>query len=244
MPLPERAVEVLTPVGPHAPATYWRRRALLLAPIMALFLILATCMATANGDSDDKAQSVKRTSDGKPLPKIQDGSKEHPFYPVKEDQAAAVPAAAAPAAAPAPAPQPAPAVPPSPAGPAACADTDVAVTISTEHGKYPTGSRIKVKLAIKNTTDHECRRDIGAGQQEVFAQLNGQRIWSSDDCSTNKDAAEYTFKAGESKAYWVVWPGMTSAPGCPAASKATAGQYQIQGRVGSANSTPINVTLQ
>ena len=54
-----------------------------------------------------------------------------------------------------------------------------------------------------------------------------------------------TLAPGEAVDEVVNWPRRTSKPGCPSpAGTAKPGQYQLNGRAGTASSTPVDFTLQ
>lgn len=230
------------PVGPLPAAVYWRRRAIIAAPLLAILLTLATCMVRADGSTSTSDTPTKRSKQqGADVPEVQDGTKEHPFYPVPGPAPDAAgeqtvePAAASTVDTP----------PPAPAGPGECSDGDLSVQVSPSHRSYPVGSRLKVQLTIKNVGDQECRRDVGAGAQEVTAHGSGALVWSTDHCSTDSSADEKLLRAGEELTFWVVWTGNGSSAGCPSGQpRVSPGEYEVYGRVGSAVSQPAAVTLK
>jgi hypothetical protein len=75
------------PVGPLPSAIYWRRRLVLGGILLVALVLLATCVAKGGSDGDSDASKPKGTGQhgetpAPDVPKIQDGSAEHPFYPV------------------------------------------------------------------------------------------------------------------------------------------------------------------
>lgn len=207
--------------GPLDPAVYWRRRALVGVPILILLLILATCAVKAAGSGDDDSA---KTGKDKVAAKSQ---------PQPSPSTTPVPAPAA--------QNPAPAQPPTP-----CADTDLSVTAALAHQRYPTNSKLPVKISVTNTSGKACNRDVGAGQQEVLVKGSGDvRIWSSDDCVNDPTSDARTLQPNEKRTYWVTWDSRTSAPGCAANTTGLAqpGSYQIVTRFGTKFSAPITVNL-
>ncbi|NUS73067.1 MAG: hypothetical protein HOQ05_06625 [Corynebacteriales bacterium] len=232
------------PVGPLSPTIYWRRRAIVVALGVFLLVAVLTAVAFAGGDSkeNDKEATVQKA--GQTVPKIQDGSKEHPFYPVPGPSPDASNSEPAPEAQQPPSQESAAPVV-TPTGPTICADGDLKIEVVPAHTNYPVGSRLKIKLVITNTSAGECVRDIGAGAQEVWANGGNDRVWSTDHCSADRSTQESPIAAGESLSYWVVWDGLTSAEGCTGAgTKVSPGDYQLQGRLGSATSEPVTVSLK
>lgn len=227
------------PVGPLPPEVYWRRRVVLAAILLVPLLIFTTCAVRGDDEKSGggKKSSASEPGQQEPPPEVQDGSREHPWYPEKgappdgqqvtdvESAAAVQPEVAAP--------------PPNPQ----CADSELTVEAIPEHGRYPAGSRLKIKLVITNSSDRDCLRDVGSAQQEMMAQVNGQVVWSSDHCATGGAGDERTLKSGERLEFWVVWAGESSAPGCGAAGRVAAGDYAIVARLGSLLSQPATVSL-
>ena len=208
--------------GPLDPAVYWRRRALVGVPILILLFVLATCAVKAAGSGD--GDSAKTGKD-----KVATKSQPQPSPSPSPSPVAQVPAAQNPASAPAP-----------------CADTDLSVTAALAHQRYPTSSKLPVKVSVTNTSGKACVRDVGAGQQEVLVKGAGDtRIWSSDDCTNDPTSDARTLQPNEKRMYWVTWDSRTSAPGCASTSTGLAqpGAYQVVTRFGTKFSAPINVTL-
>ncbi|MGH3545279.1 MAG: hypothetical protein ACRDPW_05080 [Mycobacteriales bacterium] len=218
--------------GPLDPALYWRRRAVVGVPILILLLALATCAVTAGG-SDTDTSKTNSARQSKPAP-----------TPAPSSAPASTPATTPPSS---PAPSsPSPAVSPTPTqppGPVECTDNDLSVTVSLAHQKYPTKSKLPVKLSVANTSGKPCIRDVGAEQQEVQVFAGDKRLWSSDDCTDDHSTDKRTLAPNEKLTSWVTWNSTTSAPGCQQSSAAAAGTYQVTGRIGGKTSAPVIVTL-
>ena len=234
-------------VGPLPPAVYWRRRAIVAAPILVLLFTLSMCVVSASGSAGSAGpkENLKtiakatptRTASPSPSMSGDMGSRANPYLPGVGVTTSPIPPQPSTIA---PAPPPPTTVPPI-----ACADADLSVTTTLEHQSYPVGSRLKIKIVIANKSNKPCFRDLGAGQQEVFVKNGDQRIWSSDDCSNNRAQDVRTLAAGDSRTYWVAWTGYTSAPQCPSGqSRAQAAKYQVYGRLGGLHSAPFQLALK
>ncbi len=218
--------------GPLDPAVYWRRRAVVGAPIVIVLLALATCSFTADDSGEDTSKTAKESvrKEATPTPSLKPSSTPTTAPPTGEPPAQSAN----------PATSPSPAQPP---GPTDCADNDLSVTVSLAHQKYPTKSKLPVRLSVTNTSGKPCIRDVGAGQQAVLVSSGDKRIWSSDDCTGDRSADKRLLSVNEKRAYWVTWNSTNSEPGCKQSSDVGAGTYQVVGTIGGKTSTPVNVTL-
>ena len=186
-------------VGPLPSAVYWRRRAIVAVPVVAVLATFAACAVTGGGGDGGQAALVATTpSDSastiSPSPTesadtYQDGSTAHPYMqtgPPPESPSAAAPAASQVSSAPAPAPSAAPTSPtpsPTPAGPVSCTDKDLSLIAATGAPAYKSGQHPRLSLVVTNTSGRECRRDVGAIQQELRVTAGTRRIGSSADCA-------------------------------------------------------------
>ncbi len=194
---------VLHPVGPLPPATYWRRRVVLVLGLLVLVLVARSCVG---GDTHPRAQVSTRPT-------------------------------AAPTPARAPATTPKPTARPTATG--VCPDSAVRVTVRTDAAEYAVGGSPRLTVTVTNTSTVPCRRDLGPGAVELLVYSGADRIWSSDDCSTDRGKELLTLKAGASLEKTVTWSGKRSAPGCPspaARPDAKPGTYRVLARVGTVRS--------
>jgi hypothetical protein len=239
-------------VGPHPPAVYWRRRAMVGAPLLLILVLFASCLA---GGSDDKPGN-KAAAHG-PAPKTSHAcTQDDPCTPDPDPSASASgqpsqgPAVGA-AVQPPPQQSPPASAPastePSPeksGGTPTCADKDISLTPVVDKPQYKIGQLPRFKMVITNSSAAKCIRDVGASQQELVVSRDGQRIWSSDDCSPNRSHDRRVLSPGEKRTYWLTWSGKTSAPGCPPTRTAVgAGSYQLTGRLATTHSRPVTFTL-
>jgi hypothetical protein len=239
-------------VGPHPPAVYWRRRAVVAAPVLLILVLFAGCLSTGqNGSSTQRTTAAGVQS---PAPQRSHAcTVDDPCVPAPNLSATASPSPSAPAfgAAAQPSPEPAASLVASPSPspvastPAAdCEDTDVALTPVVDQAEYKAGTMPRFKLVISNKSDTTCTMDVGSAQQELIVTRTGQRVWSSDDCSPNHGHDVRALAPGAKRTYWLTWSGKTSAPGCSAVRvNAGPGSYQLTGRLATVRSAPVPFTI-
>lgn len=123
------------------------------------------------------------------------------------------------------------------AGPLTCADAALTLSAAPAAPTAPAGSTVRFTLTVKNTGSVACRRDLGGGALEVLVYSGNDRIWSSDDCGTDKSVSVQPLPAGGSLQSGVSWLGKRSARGCPKDQPvARPGTYTVRARVGTLRS--------
>jgi hypothetical protein len=123
------------------------------------------------------------------------------------------------------------------AGPTTCRDGALALTVAPDAGEHRAGAPVRFTVTVKNVSGTACRRDLGGGSLELVVRSGQDRIWSSDDCSTDRGSAVQLLRAGASLQTVVTWPGKRSARGCPTARpEARAGTYTARARLGTLRS--------
>jgi hypothetical protein len=224
-------------VGPHPSAVYWRRRALVAAPLLAILVGLSTCLA---GGSDSDAAKPRARAASEDL-----GPETPTPSPSTSPSATASPVptwSPSPSAALLP---PAPSPMPTPTGPLPCADRDLLLVALVEKSTYPLGAEPRLKLQVTNSSAKPCLRDVGSGQQELSVSSGATKLWSSDDCSPNRATDARTLYPGEKRTYWLTWSGRTSEKGCPETrTEVGAGSYQLTARLGTLLSKPVPFTIK
>lgn len=231
-------------VGPLPPAVYWRRRAVVLGAVL-LFLIVVIYSCRGPGETDDAAQHKGPSPSGGPSPVLTPET--------------GGPGSAAPSDPPGggSAEEPGEEVtgPPSGGGQLpggappvqnACTDAEMSVIPVPSQTSMPVGGTIQLRLRIKNVSDRTCNRDVGAAMQELYIKSGARTIWSSDACSSAHDNNVKTFPPSHEEEYSVPWNGRESsrcANGFAAGPHATAGSYQLFGRLGTKHSDPVSLTI-
>lgn len=118
-----------------------------------------------------------------------------------------------------------------------CRDSALSLTVAPATGQHLAGKPVKLTVTVKNVSRGTCRRDLGGKVLEVMIRSGQDRIWSSDDCSTDHASSVQQLRAGASLETTVTWPGRRSARGCPTPSaEARAGTYTVRARLGTLRS--------
>lgn len=227
-----------TTVGPHSSAVYWRRRAVVLGPVLLILFLAASCVIGRGGGSDDaRLAGVPASS---------------PAAPISGAVGSAAPTASAGPSAGSPAGSPAvPSAAPPAAGPTGtCADKDLKLTAVPSDGSVRIGEFPSLRLVVTNTSAVTCKRDLGADEQELLIQSGGKPIWSSDDCVRDRagapDASAGSVRAivsGEVLNYYVKWGGTSAAGKCATGAPVAPGKYVLIARLGSLRSAPAPFTV-
>jgi hypothetical protein len=225
---------VLHPVGKLPAAVYWRRRAVLLAVLLAVAgggAWLALTVLSAR----DSARGASSASAARPVPHLERvvpswESVATPTPPLLT--AAAVPDAAA-----------GPAVPAPVAG-SPCTDDMISLEVRTP-GTAAVGSKPTFELLVANVSAVPCVRALDKGLQEVLLyDLSGNRIWGSNDCFPEASSDPRTLAPGEVVTIPIVWGGLTSEPTCTAArGHPGPGDYVVRGRLDTKTSADAPLAL-
>ncbi len=216
---------MLHPRGPLPPGVYWVRRLLALLVVVALLLGVRWVYQRTFGSSGSSDASPTTSPTSSPS-----------TSPTKSPSAS--PTSASPTT------SPSGSASPSTTAVPLCADSAIAVTASTDAASYPVGSTPRLRMRIQNTSSKPCRRDIGAGQNELVITSGSTRVWSSDDCNPGGAAQVQTIQPGQSYSVTVTWLGKLSKKGCPAdLPEAQAGSYKLTGRNGTVTSKPATFAL-
>jgi hypothetical protein len=216
---------------------YWRRRALVLAAVLVvLFLVAQACMASASPDGVAGPPTAPPSSPGS-LP---------PAAPSSTPSGA--PAGDGQSATGSPGPAGGQAV--DPPDEDACTDQEIRVTAEAERTDLPSGTPVGFTIRVRNASGRTCSRDVGADLQELYL-VRGTgtvKVWSSDDCGAAQGNDVIEFPPDHEQSYSVTWNGRSSdeCAGQPEAPSGTApdpGAYQLFGRLGTAYSEPVPITL-
>ncbi len=222
-------------VGPLAPAVYWRRRVVVLGGALLAVIVLAY---SCSGSGGSPRTSVARTTSTGPTPQVSAEPTTNALLtptiggPPPTDAATTTPGSTTAATTTA-----------LPAATGPCADAEMALTpvpdTTTAHPHQP----VKITFKIKNVSNHACTRDVGADPQELYIQQGTTKVWSSDACDPAHGADVRTFDPGVEATFAVVWDGRTTNGGCTNRPWASAGSYQIVGRLASKFSDPVTLTV-
>lgn len=207
-------------VGPLPPAVYWRRRVIVLGVLVSI-VALAVTRCGSDSSGDDQADTSSGGSTPSPTSSL--------LTPIVEATASTQPTTPAPA--------------PQPSGP--CTDDEIVVTAATggSRTQYAAGESVRISLRVKNVSARSCTRDVGGAHQELRISQGAQKLWSSDDCEPAGASDVQLLGAGqELPIAELIWTGRASTS-CQNRTVAQPGTYQLIGRVGTATSEPVTLTI-
>jgi hypothetical protein len=221
-------------VGPLPPAVYWRRRVIVLVAVLALVLLV---VAMCNGSGPSTA-SVRTSGSASPTPASPTPATT-PSGPNPIVGAPGGPTAASSATA---------GVSPTPAASVAptsdlCTDAEIQLTPSVQKitgGTYP----YQLNLRIRNVSSRTCKRDVGAGPQEMhIVNSAGQTVWSSDNCQSGSGSDVRSFGPNIEASFSLGWDGAGNTAGCTSTAKLLDGNYQIVAKLDTKVSAPVSFTI-
>ena len=236
---------VLHPVGPLRARVYWRRRLVVLAVLLAVVVAGAwgiVALVPGGRDSADRA-AAQRTGAAPRTPALAQvvPSLTAVRTPVPPPAAAELSAAAESAAA----ERTVPAAAPGPVAGGPCTDEMLTVEVRTP-GSAAVGSKPVFELVVANASTVPCVRDLDKGLQElIMLDVDGARVWGSNDCFPEAGADVRTLAPGEVVVSPVLWGGRTSAPDCAGERiPPPRGDYAVRGRLDTESSpdTPFTLT--
>ncbi len=224
---------MLHPVGKLPAAVYWRRRVLLLGLVLAVLgggaWLGLTLVAGrgSDGAAATAAQSVR------PVPALERvvPSLSAIATPTPPPAATATEAVTTPAV-------------PDPVAGGACTDDMIGLEVRTP-GSAAVGSKPTFELLVSNVSAVPCVRGLDKGLQELtLFDLDGNRIWGSNDCFPEVSTDPRTLAPGEVVTIPLVWGGLSSEPTCTAPRDTPpAGNYVVRGRLDTKVSPDAPFTL-
>ncbi|MFE5797283.1 hypothetical protein ACFQ8C_32530 [Streptomyces sp. NPDC056503] len=115
-----------------------------------------------------------------------------------------------------------------------CPAGSVELTLRSIKLTYEPGEKPRFHLVLKNTSDTDCKADLGP-RAAVLKISNPQsdRLWSSDDCPSPADPVLLKLPARSTITHTVEWDLRRSAPQCATAPAGTAGpgNYLVEATV-------------
>lgn len=213
-------------VGPLPASVYWRRRAMVLGgAIIAVLLVMYSCNVGKKSPAASTSPSASASAKTAASPTASPTAVTAPVV-----QASATPSTATVVA----------------GDPSLCTDAELSVIASPAKNPLPSGTEVQINLLIKNVSNRECVRDVGADQQELYIVLGTEKIWSSDNCGALTGTDQRTFPPQHERSYRVMWNGKSSSTcvnKAPGGATPIPGEYQLFGRVGTDLSDPITLKL-
>ncbi|MET7396420.1 adhesin [Dactylosporangium sp. NPDC005572] len=217
-------------VGPLPAGVYWRRRAIVGGVLLIVVLMLWTSCGGGNDPSDNKTSG--NASGAAPTTSSASTSAEPTIQVPTTGEAS-----------PSASPSASSAAPTVTSTVPLCADADLSLTAAPEQPAQFRGAYLKFFLRIKNISNHDCARDVGADYQELYLQSGGSKIWSSDKCDPPHGSELRTLKPGIEVEYSNTWNGKATDNGCENREAPPAGKYQLIGRLDTKISEPVTVQL-
>jgi hypothetical protein len=107
-------------------------------------------------------------------------------------------------------------------------------------GTYP----YQLNLRIRNVSDRTCKRDVGAGPQELhIVNSAGATVWSSDNCQSGAGSDVRSFGPNIEASFALGWDGAGNTAGCTSTAKLPDGNYQIVAKLDTKVSAPVAFTI-
>jgi hypothetical protein len=211
-----------------SPATYWRRRVVVLTLGMALLALPTWAVNQALSGSRASAQGSLGSHAGHAT-----GPGRHAQTGTGHQQALAGAAADLGSQQPVkPRPSlPTPGASPSPSpgpGRQGCASGAVTLTIRSAQARYGQGKLVTFVVSATSARSRPCRIDLGYRFASVVVAARGTPIWDSSSCPRGAGSRVVMLRRGSPASFQVTWDRRTSLSGCPGQGSAVrAGTYTV-----------------
>jgi hypothetical protein len=202
-----------------SPATYWRRRVVVLAVGVAVLGLPIWAVNKALGGSQAPGQGSPRSSAGhaagpSPGSRAESG---HGQAPTRETADLGSRPPTRPSASPSPAARP---------GRQTCARGAVLLTIRSARHRYRSGERVTFVIGAVSTRRRPCRVDLGAKFTSVVVASGDTPLWDSSSCLRGTGSQVVMLRRGAPAFHKVTWDRKTSLSGCQGQGTAVrAGTY-------------------
>jgi hypothetical protein len=225
-----------------SPATYWRRRVVVLAAGVAILGLPIWAVNEAFGGSQAPGQGLPRSHAGHvtgPGARSRPGRGPGQGQAIAGDaahrgsrpQAHPRPTTSSPAASAAPAHRP---------GRHACA----ALTLRSARYRYGPGDLVTFVVGAASTGSRPCRVDLGSKFTSVVVASGGTPLWDSSSCLRGTGSRVVMLRRGAPAYLRVTWDQRTSLSGCPRQGKAiAAGTYTAAAFNGQLHSKTVTFVL-
>jgi hypothetical protein len=203
-----------------SPATYWRRRAVVLAAGAAVLGLPIWAVNQALGGSQAPGQGPSRSSTSHvagPGTRSQAGTG-HWQAPTREtadlgSRPRTRPSGGPPGASTAPSPRP---------GRQTCARAAVLLTLRSTRHRYRPGEQVTFVVGAVSTTSRPCRLDLGPRFTSVVVASGGTPLWDSSSCLRGTGSRVVMLRRGAPAFLRITWDRRTSLSGCPGQGTAAA----------------------
>ncbi|WP_407913324.1 hypothetical protein [Kitasatospora sp. NE20-6] len=112
-----------------------------------------------------------------------------------------------------------------------CKASQVSLELASELNAYTAKVRPRLALTVRNTSASDCRVDLGRTASTLTVTSSaGERVWSSGDCPSTRQATWVRLTAGAGLTENFTWDRSRSKPLCATAptTAAEAGNYLVQ----------------
>jgi hypothetical protein len=222
---------MLRPIGSLPPTVYWRRRLMILAPLV-LIAITAYVVVNTGGSSKSAAspsQSSTPAGGGAQSPASSPHTTPATTTGGSVSSSSSVPTTHASA----------------PATPTACVRAALSVTAVTSAPSYAIGATPTLYLQVTNIGKLPCIENLSDRQIEMRVYNGASRVWGSHDCQIAPDTAAVTMPINQPVRRSVVWTGLSSQPACAGTrQRVGAGTYTLQVYLGGVEGKTSTFTLK
>lgn len=207
-----------------SPATYWRRRVVVLAAGVAVLGLPIWAVNEALGGSQAAGRGSPRSYAGhmaSPSARSRDGRGHWPA-PTREtadlgSRRPARPSAVPRGASTSPSPKP---------RRQTCAREAVLLTLRSARHRYGPGEQVTFVVGAVSTRNRPCRVDLGSRFTSVVVASAGTPLWDSSSCPRSTGSRVVTLRRGAPAFLRVTWDRRTSLSGCPGqGTEVPAGTY-------------------
>jgi hypothetical protein len=225
-----------------SPATYWRRRAVVLAVGVAMLGLPIWAVNQALGGSHAPGQGSPRSHVGHAGnpgagPRSGRGHRQAPTRQTADlgSRPQARPSAAPRGAGTTPSPRPARQT---------CAGGTVLLTLRSVQHRYGPGEPVTFVVGAVSTTSRPCRLDLGSRFTSVVVASGGTPLWDSSSCLRGTGSRVVMLRRGAPAFLRVTWDRRTPLSGCPGQGTAAgAGTYTAAAFNGQIRSQPTAFVL-
>jgi hypothetical protein len=207
-----------------SPATYWRRRVVVLAAGVAVLGLPIWAVNEALGGSQAPGQGPPQSYTGHvgdpgARSRAEPGHRRAPARETADlgSRPRARPVAAPRGAGTAPTPGP---------GRQTCARGAALLTLRSARRRYGPGEQVTFVVGAVSTTSRPCRVDLGSRFTSVVVASGGTPLWDSSSCLRGTGSRVVMLRRGAPAFLRVTWDRRTSLSGCPGqGTAARAGTY-------------------
>jgi hypothetical protein len=225
-----------------SPATYWRRRAVVLAAGVAVLGLPIWAVNQALGGSQAPSQGSPRSHVGHAgnpgaRPPAGRGHRQAPTRQTAD-------LGSRPRARPSAAPRGTSTPPSFRPGRQTCASGAVLLTLHSARHRYGPGEQVTFVVGAVSTTSRPCRLDLGSRFTSVVVASGGTPLWDSSSCLRGTGSRVVTLRRGAPAFLRVTWDRRTPLSGCPGQGTAAgAGTYTAAAFNGQLRSQPTTFVL-